>query len=157
MIPESPAIFDIYTDGGYFHKKDMGGWACVIYKNNQEIFRNSGFKKQTSSLEMELMAAHQALSSLAKLTDSKTQDTSIKIHTDSRIIIEGLHDKYQTWCDNDWKVKSGKTVVYKELWQTLSEQGKQLKVDWQWVKGHNGNIGNTLADQLARDAVLQTA
>ena len=158
MNTANPITYNIYTDGGYFHKKDIGGWACVIYQDEQEIYRNSGFKKKTSSLEMELLAAHKALNSLSEF-DKLNIDANIhiKIHTDSRILIEGLMDKYQTWCANDWKVKSGKTVVYKELWQKLSEQGEKLKVHWQWVKGHNGNIGNTLADQLARDAALQSA
>jgi len=149
---------DIYTDGGYFHKQDIGGWGCVIYENSEEICRDSGWKKQTSSLEMELFAAHQALLKLNHFSDNhhiENQTLQINIHTDSRIIIEGLKEKYQTWCANNWKVKSGKTVVYKELWQTLSGLSQQLNVDWKWVKGHNGNKGNTLADQLARDAVEQ--
>lgn len=146
--------FQIYTDGGYFEKLDAGGWGVVIYQNNQEIFRASGWQKHTSSLEMELLAARKGIELLSQF--EKTASTlSNTLYTDSRILIEGLTLKYPTWCKNQWKVKSGKTVVYKELWQSLSQLACQQNIQWQWVKAHSGNTGNTLADQLARDAVMQ--
>jgi len=57
--------YHIYTDGGYFEKQDIGGWGLVIFKNNQEVLRDSGWQRQTSSLEMELFAAQKALEHIA--------------------------------------------------------------------------------------------
>lgn len=145
--------FDIYTDGGYFEKKDIGGWGWVIYKNNQELSRGNGFKKQTSSLEMELFAAQQAIQTLENIEQQPRLTKQITLHTDSKILIEGLTEKYSKWCQNNWKVKSGKTVVFKELWQQLFDQREAQNIELKWVKGHNGNQGNILADQLARMAV----
>jgi len=150
-VASNPTHIHIYTDGGYFEKLDVGGWGLVIYENNQEIYRDSGWQRQTSSLEMELFAAHQALKQLKHLESNSVCNT---LYTDSRVVIEGLSEKYAIWCKNQWKVKSGKTVVYKELWQKISLLSEQHKIAWKWVKGHNGNQGNTLADQLARDAVM---
>lgn len=150
----------IYSDGGYFEKKDTGGWAFVIYADNKELYRHSGWQKQTSSLEMELMAALQALEHLAEKAGQQLAqlnlDKPIILFTDSRIIIEGLMDKYPIWCKNQWRVKSGKTVIYKELWQKLSKLTSELNIKWQWVKAHNGIEGNTLADALARQAMTQS-
>ncbi|HHS99935.1 MAG TPA: ribonuclease HI [Thiomicrospira sp.] len=148
----------IYTDGGYFEKMDIGGWGLVIYKNDVELYRDSGWQKQTSSLEMELVAAQKALEHVQQYSSQTVfpiENICKTLYTDSRIVIEGLTQKYTTWCQNHWKVKSGKTVVYKELWQALSNLTEQQKVEWKWVKGHNGNLGNTIADQLARDAVTK--
>lgn len=176
--------YHIYTDGGYFEKLDVGGWGLVIFKNDQEILRDSGWQKQTSSLEMELYAAKKALEHINDISDikqnfnydndTKLQETrqsnkrldssskltssfSITLFTDSRILIEGLTEKYAMWCANQWRVKSGKTVVYKELWQSLSKLTQQQKVTLRWIKGHNGNLGNTVADSLARQAVINKA
>ncbi len=153
--PTKHAI-DIYTDGGYFSKKDIGGWAFVIYQNNQECWRLSGRKRNTSSLEMELYAALQSLIQLQENAKPPSESTqfNITLHTDSRILIEGLQQKYTKWCADNWKVKSGKAVVYKELWQALFELISTQQVTLKWVKAHNGNSGNTLADDLARQAAL---
>ena len=155
MHPENCTMkFHIYTDGGYFEKHDIGGWGLVIFENDKEVYRASGWQKQTSSLEMEMVAAHKALEQIDKLSSHHSSPCKT-LYTDSRIIIEGLTQKYTTWCQNQWRVKSGKAVVYKELWQALSHLTEQQKVTWQWVKGHNGNLGNTIADNLAREAVTK--
>lgn len=145
-------VYSIYTDGGYFEKQDIGGWGLVIFQDDKEIHRASGWQKKTSSLEMELTAAQKALEFLPEITPN-TSSSCTTLYTDSRILIEGLTEKYELWCQNQWQVKSGKSVVYKHLWQSLSRLGEQQQIKWQWVKGHNGNIGNTLADNLAREAV----
>lgn len=152
MLPQADTI-DIYTDGGYFEKIRVGGWSWVIYKNRTEFSRNFGSKSRTSSLEMELTAANQALEYLEAATlYDKTKPKKITVHTDCRILIEGLQTKYSNWCRNDWKVKSGKTVVFKELWQSIYNLSQQQNIEWNWVKGHSGNPGNTIADKLAREA-----
>ncbi|HAU68393.1 MAG TPA: ribonuclease HI, partial [Gammaproteobacteria bacterium] len=39
------------------------------------------------------------------------------------------------------------------LWRALDEQVDRHKVIWKWVKGHSGNEGNEMADQLANRGV----
>lgn len=153
--------FKIYTDGGYFEKQDLGGWGFVVFHNDQELYRDSGWKKQTSSLEMELLAAQKALQALQAFQEIQNQNSlksinPITLFTDSKILIEGLTLKYPIWCQNEWRVKSGKTVIYKPLWQALDALSKQLSVELCWVKGHNGNHGNSVADALAREAILNS-
>lgn len=145
--------YQIYTDGGYFEKLNIGGWGFVIFKNDQEIYRDSYWQKDTSSLEMELIAANNALTDLQKLI-SRKERYAVTLYSDSRILIDGLTEKYPIWCQNQWRVKSGKTVVYKELWQSLFHLREQQQASLCWVKSHNGNHGNSLADTLAREAVL---
>jgi len=155
--------YHIYTDGGYFEKLDIGGWGFVIFKNDQEILRDSGWQKQTSSLEMELYAAQKAIEKISAIQANEQslnhhylpENLSTTLYTDSKILIDGLTQKYAIWCANQWKVKSGKTVVYKELWQSLSTLCSQYHINLCWIKAHNGNPGNTTADSLAREAVMQ--
>lgn len=148
--------FQIYTDGGYFEKQDIGGWGFVLFQDDQELYRDSGWKKQTSSLEMELIAAQKALQAYQEIQNQNSVNAiePITLFTDSKILIEGLTLKYPIWCQNEWRVKSGKTVIYKSLWQALDTLSKELCVQLSWVKGHNGNHGNSVADTLARQAIL---
>ncbi|GKT11575.1 MAG: ribonuclease HI [Thiomicrorhabdus sp.] len=156
-----PVEFSIYTDGGYFEKQDLGGWGSVIYQQGQELLRQSDWQKHTSSLEMELKAAVKGLESLQSYLQTEQLPLSppaqfqITLFTDSRILIEGLSEKITHWRLNNWIHKSGNRVKYQTLWEMLESLTQQLQVKWQWVKGHNGNLGNTIADQLARKAVMQ--
>jgi len=151
---------DIFTDGGYLERHNIGGWSWVIYRNQIECSRAHGSKQTTTSLEMELTAAQQALEytrdrNLENSGLDKSQTHRIIVHTDCRIIIEGLHIKYPTWCADNWKVKSGKSVVFKELWQQVYTLSAQQGVEWKWVKSHRHSEGNNLADKLAREAVKE--
>ncbi len=147
----------LYSDGGYFEKQNIGGWGAVIFKNNQEYMRLSGWQKITSSLEMELTAACNALHQLKKISPplSSAPSFHITLFTDSRILIEGLQYKIQLWRQHHWVHKSGNLVKYQALWETLDQLTQEHNVTWQWVKGHNGDLGNELADQLAREAITE--
>ena len=151
---QPPLKIDIYTDGGYFEKLDIGGWGSVIFKQNQEIERVSDWQKQTSSLEMELKAAVNALDQLHDKVGADYPNCQVTLYTDSRILIEGLTEKIHRWRDDQWVHKSGNPVKYQSLWENLERLTHQYQVIWQWVKGHNGNKGNTIADGLAREAVM---
>ena len=41
----------------------------------------------------------------------------------------------------------------RELWEELDALAKQHRVEWEWVRGHDGHPGNESADTLAREAV----
>lgn len=147
---------NIYSDGGYFEKQDIGGWGSVIFQQDQELSRLSDWQKHTSSLEMELKAAAKALEAVEQMINQQIKpDCQITLHTDSRILIEGLSQKIHLWRQNAWVHKSGNQVKYQALWESLEKFTLAYQVKWQWVKGHNGNLGNTIADQLAREAVMQ--
>ena len=149
-----PLNIEIYTDGGYFEKWDVGGWGSVIFQQNREIERVSDWQKQTSSLEMELKAAVNALDILQNKIEPEHSSYQVTLYTDSRILIEGLTQKIHLWRQNHWVHKSGNPVKYQSLWERLEQLTHQYQVIWQWVKGHNGNKGNTIADGLAREAVM---
>ena len=41
----------------------------------------------------------------------------------------------------------------KELWEELDQLCHKHQVQWSWVKGHSGDLGNDRADQLANKAI----
>ena len=50
---------------------------------------------------------------------------------------------------NNWKTASKKDVKNKDLWIELDAETCKHEIEWIWVKGHSGNIGNEKADALA--------
>ena len=64
------------------------------------------------------------------------------------------------WAKNNWVKNDGNPVSNGDLWRqcydvktTLDEKGVELGL--QWVKGHNGNLGNHLADLSATFGVFR--
>jgi ribonuclease HI len=95
---------------------------------------------------MELIAAITALETLEHTSE-------ITIFTDSKYVMNGIQTWLPGWKKNNWKTSGKKPVKNKELWKQLDELCQQHKVDWNWVKGHAGNIGNERVDVLARSAM----
>ena len=139
--------FKAYTDGACSGNPGVGGWGAVLLaeKNNKIIKRKeiSGGLVDTTNNQMELIAAIETLKALKKYTE-------ICIITDSNYVKKGITEWLPSWKKNNWKTSSKKEVKNRNLWEELEELVNKNKVDWQWVKGHAGNIENERADFLAR-------
>lgn len=108
----------------------------------------------TTNNGAEVVAAANAMGYAADLPIKKLQ-----IITDSKYVVTGSSDYLPKWKSNDWKKSDGELISNKENWQTLDknlaalvEKGVEVKVTW--VKGHNGDQGNELADKHATIGVL---
>ena len=142
--------FKAYTDGACSGNPGLGGWGAVLLaeKNNKIIKRKeiSGSAVDTTNNKMELIAAIETLKALKKFTE-------ICIITDSNYVKKGITEWLPSWKENNWRTSSKKEVKNRKLWEELEELVNKNKVDWQWVKGHAGNIENERADFLAREEI----
>lgn len=50
-----------------------------------------------------------------------------------------------------------KPVKNADLWQALIAAAAPHRVEWHWVKGHNGHAENERADELANLAITELA
>jgi ribonuclease HI len=139
-------IVEIYTDGACSGNPGPGGWG-VILKYSDSHKELSGFEQETTNNRMELMAAIQALEAL-------TRPISVKLHTDSRYVRDGITLWIQKWQLSGWKTANKDPVKNQDLWQRLLEATQRHQVEWIWVKAHNGHDYNERADFLARNAVI---
>ena len=73
--------------------------------------------------------------------------------TDSQYLRLGITQWIARWHQNNWMSSSKKPIKNRDLWQELFELSKMHKINWQWVKGHSGDIGNELADKLANKGI----
>ncbi|MBO1926835.1 ribonuclease HI [Thiomicrorhabdus sp. 6S2-11] len=150
---ETPPLLHLYTDGAYFKQYHLGGWAVAIYDSEKKLIETlSGSQLSHSSLEMELTAAIKALEWLQQ----NHANTSVALYTDAQILLEGLLEKYPKWQKNNWRSSNGNPVVFSELWQEFHRISITQSIDFYWTKGHANDSKNQLADQLAREKILNT-
>ncbi len=139
-----------YTDGACSGNPGPGGWGVLIQalldgKVVKERELSEG-EELTTNNKMELMAAISAL----EILDRRSE---ITIFTDSKYVMNGIQTWLSGWKKNNWKTSNKKPVKNDDLWKRLDALCQQHKVDWEWVKGHAGNIGNERVDELARRAM----
>ena len=137
----------IYTDGACRGNPGPGGWGAVLAEDGQwrELM---GAYPQTTNNRMEMLAAIEALSALQ-------EPYQVELVTDSRYLKDGLNSWLPNWKEKDWKTAKGKPVKNQDLWQRLDTLVAQHQVQWTWVRGHTGNVGNERADALANEAIDQ--
>ena len=137
-------MIKIYTDGSCIQNPGNGGWAAIMLINNEKK-AISGFKKNTTNNQMELMAAIEALKKIPI-------GEEVQIYTDSKYVKMGITEWIKKWSQNNWKTSSKKKVKNLELWKELSSISKKHKIKWLWIKGHAGDPFNEEVDALAKKA-----
>ena len=131
----------IYTDGACRGNPGPGGWGAVLRWNGHEK-RLSGGETLTTNNRMELTAAISALEAL-------NNSCEVVLYTDSVYVKQGLTEWLKGWKAKGWRTADKKPVKNQDLWMQLDAAAARHSVDWRWVKGHAGDPGNELADQLA--------
>lgn len=136
---------EIYTDGACSGNPGIGGWGAYLkYKDN--VKELSGSDENTTNNRMELVAAIEGLKILKKRSE-------VNLYTDSVYLKDGITKWIFNWQKNNWKNANKKDVKNKDLWIQLLEVVNKHDINWIWVKGHEGNIGNEIADNLATSAI----
>ena len=124
----------IYTDGACRGNPGPGGWGAILdYKGiEKELY---GAEKHTTNNRMELMAVIKALEILK-------QTCLVKLYSDSSYVLKGITDWMPNWKKRGWKTASKTAVKNEDLWRRLDALIVSHQIEWLWVKGHSGIIGN---------------
>ena len=133
----------IFTDGACKGNPGVGGWG-VLLRYGEHSKELCGGVEQTTNNQMELTAEIKGLEAL-----KKNFSGSVIVYTDSQYVQKGISEWIFNWKKNGWKTAAKKPVANAELWQQLDTLSAQFNIQWQWVKGHNGNMNNETADKLA--------
>ncbi len=105
-----------------------------------------GGEPETTNNRMELTAAIEALNAL-------NGASKVVLYTDSKYVMDGIREWMPNWKKRGWKTAARKPVKNQDLWQALDAAVQRHDIDWQWVKGHDGNPGNEAADELANRGI----
>lgn len=133
----------IYCDGSCSGNPGPGGWAAIFIRNEKIEKAISGFVADTTNNRMEISAAINAV----KLIED---NMSVKIYTDSAYLKNGITDWINKWKITNWNNGKIKNV---DLWKTLDSICSKQNIEWHWVRAHNGNKYNEMADKLAKEAI----
>ena len=132
---------EMFTDGACSGNPGPGGWGVVLRSKNTEK-ELSGAEKETTNNRMEMMAVIAGLEALKRAC-------RVTITTDSQYVMKGMTEWLPGWKARNWRTASKQPVKNADLWQRLEKAINPHKVEWQWVRGHNGHAENERADQLA--------
>lgn len=124
-----------YSDGSCdnLNPKRPGGSAYIIFDStDKEIKRASKGFMGTSNNRMEILA-------IMSIVNSLPPNSSVTIHSDSQYSINVLSGRWRA-SENLDQINRYRSIC----------TANNIKVDFVWVKGHNGNPYNELCDQMAR-------
>lgn len=136
-------MYTIYTDGSCLGNPGPGGVGIVVLKDGEEIGRFSFGEKHTTNNRMELLAA---MSGIAYVKETFGYDSKIKVITDSQYVVNGMTQWRYNWKKTNWK-GCKKNL---DLWTEIDVLGDDC--EFGWVRGHNKDHYNEIADDLAQAA-----
>ena len=139
--------YEIHIDGSCIGNPGPGGYGIYAVCNGEAIQRQGG-EPDTTNNRMELMAAIIALKTL-------DQPSDVRIVTDSQYVQKGMTAWIYNWKRNGWRNAKRKPVENVDLWTRLEAAARRHRVEWIWVRGHDGNPGNERAHQLAEEAARE--
>jgi ribonuclease HI len=140
--------YDVFCDGACLGNQ-AGGAAYIVLSRSGGFLRKRRWRSDcTTNNRAELFAVIASLSGIAA-------GSTIRVHSDSRYLVQGIDDGLARWKANGWRRgRSGQTGRLKneDLWRELDELLQQHRVQVVWVPAHAGDRWNERCDQLARDA-----
>lgn len=126
----------VYTDGAVSNngsKDARCGWAVLMLCNGGNVAK-CGFMVGKTNNYMEMWAVHEALKSITN------KSIPVELISDSKYVIETIKGNYRIGANE-------------ELWERIEREVKEFSdISFTWVKGHNGNIGNEIVNDLAEGA-----
>lgn len=128
-----------YTDGSCDPNPGEGGFAVI--KDMQVCYL--GGEPDSTNIRMEGLAI------MAALVDAKGEECTI--YTDSEFWINVITKWSLAWERNGWKKKGGE-IKNLDIVREVCPLFRQSKATLIWVRGHNNDPGNEMADHWANEA-----
>ena len=129
-----------YTDGSASPNPGPGGFAVIKDLQPHILGSEDG---ETTNIRMEGKAL------IAAIQDAG--DDSAQVYTDSEFWINVVTKWAPGWQARGWTKKGGE-IKNLDIVQELFELYTNSNVDLKWVRGHEGDEGNELADEWANKA-----
>ena len=133
---------EIYTDGACRGNPGRGGWGAVLVYRGIER-EMSGGEAMTTNNRMELTAAIEALAALK-------EPCRVTLTSDSKYLVDAIEQGWaRSWKAKGWRKADKSPALNPDLWEKLLALLDKHKVEFVWVRGHNGHAYNERCDVLA--------
>ena len=127
--------FVVYTDGAYSWTHDEGAFAYVTLDGKGEVYKRKVWKiTHETNQRAELKAIIAAIHHLPK------EAHRVRVVSDSMYALNTLSGKWGRNTNLD---------LFKSFEKVMS--GRTLDIEWEWVKGHNGDKYNEMCDQMCNE------
>lgn len=128
----------VYTDGSCLGNPGYGGWGFWSRSG-----QGHGGDSDVTNNAMEIQAVIESLRHFRK----HKPRAPLLIISDSRYVVNGC----TTW-RHKWEAVGFRGIANADRWRTLCREIALADVQFRWVKGHSGTVGNIKADELAGEA-----
>lgn len=150
----SKRIITCYTDGSCNNRTGVGGIGIVLRAGEHKRNYFEGSYKNTTSARMEIIAVIRAL-------ELCQPGWHVIIHTDNQYVQKTIEAGWLiSWLRRGILEEKKNPDLWRRFMVAYDRMGGKNYVKVKWVKGHNGNEFNELADELASkgrklDTVIQ--
>jgi ribonuclease HI len=127
-------VVELHADGACSGNPGPGSWAVALVCRGK-MKKLSGFVPDTTNNRMEMTAVIEGLKAMKR-------PVNVTVFSDSKYVICTMSD--------GWK-----RGVNKDLWEEMDKVVAPHKVEWVWIKGHNGNFFNDLVDSMCCEVLKQ--
>lgn len=138
-------LIEVWTDGSCYNKMHNAGGYGIVLKWNGYIKKVSGGSYiNTTSSRMEIKAV---IESFKQITNKQLK---LKIHVDNQYVVNSWE---RGWVLN-WEKNKFVNRKNSDLWIEFLKEIRKFNINnisLVWVRGHNGNKYNEIADRLAKD------
>jgi ribonuclease HI len=129
---------NIYTDGAAKGNPGPGGLGVVMIYGTLRKEISEGYRLTTNN-RMELLAVIRGLEAIRR------DNSEVIVYTDSKYVSEAIN---QGWLIG-WEKKNFRNKKNPDLWRMFLPLYRKHRVEFQWLKGHAGNLENNRCDELA--------
>jgi len=148
----SNKLIEIYTDGSCHTQLKIGGWAALIFIDDNRIVLQ-GSEIETTHNRMELLAVIKSIEySIKEFKDFE----KLVIYTDSQYV-ERIPLRIKKFISQEFKTKSGKEIQNIDLVKKLVQLIETIQINFIKVKAHQKSDGtpnyNREVDKLSRKIV----
>lgn len=123
---------EMYVDGACQPNPGAGGWAALLKFGEHEKLISGMVEGKTTNQRAEITAAIEGFKAIKEgwLCD-------VTVYSDSQYLVNIML--------GEWAIKSNT-----DLFQELDKVVGLHTVEWEWIRGHSGNVDNERCDELAQ-------
>ena len=145
--------FVLYTDGGFCKTgaSPIGSWSFVIHSEDNDSVHMHRYGLVEHHKQTSQTAEMSAIINALKFVEEKicqgdiflAQTIDLKVISDSQYCVNGANDWMHKWKKQNWLDKQN-VDLWKQIYTLTVNTFKS--VQFEWVRGHDGNRFNELAD-----------